>query len=60
MFLAYDMQHIILKLLDQELLKSPEHQPREMEIPIAPKENFIKVRDSSTRFNVHNSMMLTR
>ena len=54
-FLAYEMQHII-KRLDQELLKSPEHQPREMEIPIAPKENFIKVRDPRTRFDVHNPM----
>ena len=52
------MQHIILKILDQELLKSPEHQPREMEIPIAPKENFIKVRDPRTRFDVQNSMTL--
>ena len=37
-----------LKLLDQELLKSPEHQPRQMDIPIAPKENFIKVRGPRT------------
>ena len=45
--------------LDQELLKSPEHQPKEMDIPIGPKENFIKARDLWTFGPFNTPSLLT-